>query len=279
MNSNRTPVLTIITASYNSAATIEKTILSVINQTYPNLEYIIIDGASNDGTVEIIKKYESKISYWISEPDKGISDAWNKGLAKATGEIIGLINSDDWYAENAINLAVTTLLNNPRAGFVFGDLLFVGKNGLPEYRQKGDSDYKSTIAFRLPSIPHPTVFVRQAVYRNNGYFNIDYHSCMDYEFFLRLTKSGVLGFYIPEVMAFMRLGGESDRNYWRNYHEGMKASIYYGYNPLLATIRFNAITVKTFIKKLFQQLKLDFLVRLYRIYIGKRYQYDVDKNE
>ena len=96
MNSTNIPLITIITVSYNAVKTIEDTIVSVLGQTYNNIEYIIIDGGSTDGTLDIIKKYQDKITYWVSEPDKGIYDAMNKGIAKANGELIGIINSDDW---------------------------------------------------------------------------------------------------------------------------------------------------------------------------------------
>lgn len=267
--------VSIITACFNSKETIEQTIVSVINQTYTNLEYIIIDGGSIDGTLEVIKKYQSKIAYFISEPDNGISDAWNKGLKKATGDIIGIINSDDWYEEDAVTKAVTALKDSPQAGFVFGDMNFVGPQDEIMYVQKGDPFYKNIIVKQLPSIPHPTVFVKKSVYDEFGGFDCNNHSCMDYEFLLRSTIKGTEGIYIPVIQANMRLGGESDRNYIRCYKEGMQASISYGYNPLKAKIRFYLICFKTFMRKFFQRNRLYLIIRLYRTFFNKRYRYIV----
>ena len=121
---NNIPLISIITVSYNAVKTIEDTILSVINQTYPNIEYIIIDGGSTDGTLDIIKKYQDKITYWVSEPDKGIYDAMNKGIAKANGELIGIINADDWYELDAVQNVVLEF-NNTRPAIYHGGLNIV----------------------------------------------------------------------------------------------------------------------------------------------------------
>ncbi|MBT7818335.1 MAG: glycosyltransferase, partial [Chloroflexi bacterium] len=119
------PLVSIITPSYNQAEYLEKTITSVLGQTYPNIEYIIIDGGSEDGSKEIIEKYQKKIKYWVSEPDQGQTDAINKGFAKANGEILAWLNSDDTYEPHAVAEAVTYLLEHPEIGLVYGDTDFI----------------------------------------------------------------------------------------------------------------------------------------------------------
>ncbi|MCL4442314.1 MAG: glycosyltransferase [Firmicutes bacterium] len=265
--------VSIITISYNSAPVIEQAILSVIGQTYSSIEYIVIDGGSTDGTVDIINKYADKIAFWVSEPDTGISNAWNKGLSRCTGDIVGILNADDTYTPDAVNLAVQELAKNPAAGFVFGDILMYDMQGVPCFRQEGDPGYESTIAFDMPSIPHPTVFMRRAVYQENGGFDEMYRTAMDYEFLLRITVNGVKGTYLPTVLVNMRLGGESDFNYAHGYREVMTASEKYGYNKPMAMTRFYCKCLKTIVRKNLQRIGLDFPVRVYRTYVGRRYKY------
>ncbi len=265
--------ITIITVCFNSEKTIEKTILSVINQTYPLIEYIIIDGGSTDGTLKIIKEYQNKIAFWSSEPDEGISDAFNKGVAKATGDIIGIINSDDYYAEDAVAEVVQELQSNPDCGFAFGDQIFVNSQGNKLFTQKGDPEYSKIIGYEMPSIPHPTVFVRRQVYQELGGFDKIYRTAMDYEFILRICRNGVKGYYIPEVLAYQRLNGESDQNYVRGYRESREISIRYGYNHFLAWSRFGYKCMKTFIRKKFERVGLHLFVKSFRTYLGRRYRY------
>jgi glycosyltransferase involved in cell wall biosynthesis len=193
------PLISIITVVYNGKDTLEQTILSVINQTYSNIEYIIIDGGSMDGTVDIIKKYQDKIAYWVSEPDKGIYDAMNKGIEKATGELIGIINSDDWYELNCCeiilqyysvqkNVVLYGLIRNIIQPNVF-DIYSCS----PEYIDK-----------KMP--PHPTVFIPKKIYDMYGYFDISYKSCADYELLLRLRKKDVSFYMIEKVLANFRFG-------------------------------------------------------------------------
>lgn len=265
--------VSVITICYNSVKTLEQTIQSIINQTYRNIEYIIIDGGSTDGTLDIIKKYASEITYWVSEKDNGISDAFNKGLAVATGEIIGILNADDIYTERAIELAVRTLEDNPGIGFVFGDMHHADAGGNIIHKITGDPNYKNSIRFTMPAILHPTVFVRRNVYLKHGYFNLNFKTAMDYEFFLRITVLGAMGMHIPQVLAIMRLGGESTKNITRGCKEVMIASTYYGYNKYLACGRFCIMCVKIYARKLLEKLGLHNVVKLYRYYIDGRYKF------
>ncbi|MFZ5649355.1 MAG: glycosyltransferase family 2 protein [Bacillota bacterium] len=268
----RSPLVSIITACYNSEKTLENTLLSVLNQSCRDIQYIVIDGLSSDGSRDIIKKYGDRLGYWVSEKDKGISDAWNKGLRLAEGEIVGIINSDDQYRECAVETAVKALNDNPEAGFVFGDQLIIDEKGVA-INQRGDPGYMKNIWFIMPSIPHSTVFVRRRVYERYGGFDITYSTAMDYEFLLRITAGGVRGVYVPSVLTVMSMGGESDLNFVRGYREVMRASVKYGYDSRMALARFYFECLKTYTRKKMQRAGLEAPVRLYRKYIGKRYDY------
>ena len=267
------PKVSVITACYNSASVIEGALKSVLEQIYPHIEYIIIDGGSTDGTVDIIQKYADRVSCFISEPDRGISDAWNKGLARCTGEIIGILNADDRYLPDAVARAVEALSDNPDKGFVFGNAAITDTTGEFRYRWAGDPGYLAEISFDMPSIPHPTVFVRRKVYRDNGGFLETLKTAMDYEFLLRITSKGITGRYIPAVLTEMRLGGESDRNYVRGYREVMNISVKYGYPRYKALARYAYKCAKTFIRRCMSQMGLENVVKLFRTHVGKRYKY------
>lgn len=264
--------VSIITVCFNSAKTLEQTIQSVIKQSYNNLEYIIIDAGSTDGTLDIIKKYNKHIASWISEPDKGISDAFNKGIDKATGDIVGIINSDDWYEAGAVEKIVTEFKKHSEIGFVFGDQNYVDLAGNLLFTQKGDSNYEKMIRFEMPSIPHPTVFLRRQVYQRFGGFNLEYKTAMDYELLLRFFVNGVKGLYIPHILANMRAGGESHFNYLGAFQEVMKAAAFYGYPKVLLLLHFGYKYVKTKIRRILQKSGLNFVVNIVRNYILKDQQ-------
>lgn len=196
--------VSIITVSYNSVKTIEQTILSVLGQTYKNIEYIVIDGASTDGTQQIIEKYADKISYFISEEDDGLYYAMNKGIQKATGDIIGIINSDDWYAETAVENVVNFFCQN-NVEVIYGVTISVEENG-PEFKRKRYPI--ETIWYRMPFV-HPSVFVKKDVYYRLGGFNTDYKVSSDYDFFLRCYCENVRFAYCDKVVAYFRSGGIS----------------------------------------------------------------------
>lgn len=201
---DRLKKVTILTACKNSADTIEQTILSVINQTYPNIEYIIIDGASTDGTLEIIKRYENDIANWISEPDKGLYDAYNKGLHMATGDVIGIIDSNDWYAQNAVDNAMLYLTGN-NVQFVYGDLVLVKNDGHQEYQRGADSLSQGVAQW----YGYPTLFIKKEIYDRYGYFDLAYRILADFDFMLKLRRNNVPCCYVPHIMAYYRLDGIS----------------------------------------------------------------------
>jgi len=205
--------VSIITVCYNSVKTIEQTIQSVINQSYDTIEYIIIDGGSTDGTQNIIQKYEDKLAYWVSEPDAGLYYAMNKGILKATGDIIGIINSDDWYEHNAVNKVAEVFKKN-FTDLLHADMITIEEDG-NEYITKGVTAESDEVANWYE---HPTVFVKRDVYMKYGLFNLKYKILADGEFMLRV-KNKLRISYLPEVIAYFRLGGISNITFWRNFRE------------------------------------------------------------
>jgi glycosyltransferase involved in cell wall biosynthesis len=204
--------ISIITVSYNSAETIEDTIQSVLAQTYKNLEYIIIDGSSSDGTMDIVNKYSSDIALVISEPDKGIYDAMNKGVAAATGDIIGILNSDDFYADNKVVEDIAAEIDGAKSDACYADLVYVDRNDTNKVVRKWRAGSYEAGHFRKGWMPpHPTFFVSKKVYDKHGAYNLKLRSAADYELMLRmLHKHEISVTYLPRVITKMRTGGQSN---------------------------------------------------------------------
>jgi glycosyltransferase involved in cell wall biosynthesis len=198
------PLITVVTVVRNGEETLEETILSVINQTYKNVEYIIVDGASNDGTLEIIKKYEDRIDYWISKPDKGIFDAMNKGIALATGEYIALLNSDDWYEKNTCEIIANKIIE-VKADIYYGMMRVINNKDGSLIFIYGFTDQ----ILQRYMIAHPTCFIKKDVYRLYQY-DIKYKTAADYDFIIRLKKNNYKFVFIECIIANYKLGGMSD---------------------------------------------------------------------
>jgi glycosyltransferase involved in cell wall biosynthesis len=198
-------MITIITVVYNAEETIRDTIESVCNQTVLPKEYIIIDGLSTDGTLNIVKSYMQRFPFikLISEKDAGIYDAMNKGLSMATGELIGIINSDDWYELNALE-KMGKAYATYGSGVYFGILRKI-KNGLDYYLERTSQDFVSE---RM--IPHPTTFVSRDIYEKYGVFDLKYKYAADLEWVLRLAKCQVPFRHLDDIIANFRIGGASD---------------------------------------------------------------------
>jgi glycosyltransferase involved in cell wall biosynthesis len=197
--------ISIVTPSYNQAAFLERTILSVVNQKYPNLEYIIIDGGSTDGSVDIIKKYEKHITYWVSEKDSGQSEAINKGFNKATGEIFAYLNSDDIYFSNTVQLISELFEKNKKIDLLYGHAQLLDSD---------DHDIGLCVAlpFKLNehlngvfSIPQQSAFWKRNVYEKVGGFNINNHTCMDAEFFAFAATNNFSFKMINKILAGFRI--------------------------------------------------------------------------
>ena len=184
-NPGKLPVISIITPSYNQAEYLEQTILSVLNQDYPAIEYIIIDGGSTDGSVEIIKKYESRLAYWQSKPDKGQSDAIHTGFSKATGDVIAWINSDDYYEDGALRLVGEFYAQHPDTIMAHGDYYTEYPDGSKTLKPKISYDFKACL-YAYMMVAQQSSFFRRDAYFAIGGLNQALHYCMDYDLFLRL---------------------------------------------------------------------------------------------
>jgi len=204
--------ISIITAVFNSFHTIEDSLRSVMNQTYRNVEHIIIDGGSTDGTLKVVEKYGKNIYNIISEPDRGIYDAMNKGIRAARGDIIGILNSDDLYADESVLETVAKTMSDSNVDSCYGDLVYVERDNTEKVRRywkSGDFHMKRFRRGWMP--PHPTFFVKREVYEKCGLLNIDFPLAADYELMLRfLYKYRISTKYIPQVLVKMRTGGTSE---------------------------------------------------------------------
>ena len=209
-----TPHITIITVAYNAATTIANTIKSVLNQTYKNLEYVIVDGCSKDGTIEIIKSFADERITFISESDKGIYDAMNKGIGLATGNIVGILNSDDFYADIDVLEKVVEGFIATNCEALYGNLLYVDAIDTKKIIRTwvaGNYNHNNFLQGWMP--PHPTFFVRREIYEKYGKFNTSLKSAADYELLLRfLYKHKIAAYYLPKILVHMRTGGISNRN-------------------------------------------------------------------
>lgn len=205
--------VSIITTVFNDKRFIESAIKSVLNQSYPNIEYVVKDAGSTDGTIDIIKKYGSSLSKFVSEKDKGIYDGINKAIGLTTGDIIDNLNSDDFYANKDVIKKVVEAMEKNKADVCWGDLVYVNRNN-PERVMMvwKSSEYKKGKFWWGWVPPHPTFFVRRSIYEKYGLFNLDFEVAADYELMFRfLEKHKVKSCYIPETLVQMRVGGESHR--------------------------------------------------------------------
>lgn len=211
--------VSIITVCYNSAKTIEQTIQSVLTQDYPQIEYIVIDGASKDGTQGIIQKYQSSITKTLSEPDRGMYDAMNKGIAMATGDVIGILNSDDVYMNTHVISDLMTKMHKEQADVVFADLILVDEHQPEKIVRYYDSGHFDPSRFRYGWMPaHPTVFVKKHIYDEVGLFKTDYQIAADYEMLIRILAVRKAAYiYVPKPVVRMRAGGASTAGLSRNW--------------------------------------------------------------
>lgn len=181
------PLISIITPSYNQSDYLEMAMLSVLNQDYPNLEYIVVDGNSSDGSLEIIKKYADRLAWWVSEKDNGQADAFNKGLSHANGKYIGWLNSDDLYLEHAITEAVEILEINPDIAFVFGDVQSINQDGkITNIMKYGNWDILDLMKFKI--IGQPAVFMRKDLLVSIGGLDPSFHFLLDHQLWLKLAS-------------------------------------------------------------------------------------------
>jgi glycosyltransferase involved in cell wall biosynthesis len=205
--------ISIITVSFNSVKTIERTIQSVLNQDYNNIEYIVVDGGSTDGTISILNKYN--INY-ISESDEGIYDAMNKGIRKSTGNIIGILNSDDYYENDNVISKIVEVFNtgSQSLGIVYSDLIFKEDDKIKRLYKGKNFKNRDFLYGLMP--PHPTVFIKKKHYDNNELYRTDFSISADFELLLRyMYIKKIESKYFPCITVVMSLGGISTKN-WKN---------------------------------------------------------------
>jgi glycosyltransferase involved in cell wall biosynthesis len=248
--------ISIITATFNSAATVRDTLACIASQQYPNIEHIIVDGVSKDNTLAIVDEF-SHIAKTISEKDKGIYDAMNKGVQLATGDVIGILNSDDFYTNSEVLSKVATAFGDPAVEAVYGDLQYVKADNVDVVTRTWKSGtFKKKNLYYGWMPPHPTFFVRRHIYEKCGLFNTTLRSAADYELMLRvLLKFNTRVQYIPEVLVKMRGGGISNASFKNRLRANKEDAMAWKLNglkpyfftmwfkPLRKVLQFNPINI------------------------------------
>lgn len=248
------PKISIITVAYNSARTIEDTIKSVLEQDYANLEYVIIDGGSTDGTLAIVDRYSAQIAKVVSEKDRGIYDAMNKGVAAVTGNVVGILNSDDFYTNNTVISAVVDAFN-PSADAVYADLVYVDQSNTDKVTRKWTSGQYVEGLFKKGWMPpHPTFFVKKEIYEKFGTYSLELRSAADYEFMLRVIhKHKIKLNYLQQTIVKMRAGGESNASLKNRLNANKEDRLAWKMNDLkpgpLTFVRKPLSKISQFIKK------------------------------
>lgn len=219
--------ISIITSVWNNKETIKDAIDSVLSQTYENIEYIIVDGGSSDGTVEVVQSYGDKIHKFISEKDKGIYDGLNKGVSLASGDVVAFLHSDDLYVDENVVANVVDIFIRLQVDGVYSDLVYTTKQDTSKvlrYWKSRPFEMKMLSSGWMPA--HPTLFLKRSVYEKFGMFDLSFRIAADYDFMLRVLSAGLKVHYLPKVLYKMRVGGESNksiRNIIRKSREDLKA--------------------------------------------------------
>lgn len=203
------PKISIVTPSYSQGNFLEQTIQSVLNQDYPNLEYIVIDGGSTDNSVDIIKKYENKIAYWVSEKDKGQSGAINKGFQHATGDILHWLNSDDLLVPGALFSIADFFSTHPEVDCVIGDLEVIDAQGRVLFMKKAIPFHYSSALYTAALVPQPSTFFTRKAWQKTGALDVSLQYTMDFDFFLRMAQQGIKFDILKKPAAKFRLHKDS----------------------------------------------------------------------
>jgi len=239
------PLISIITVVFNGEKYLEETIQSVINQTYNNIEYIIIDGGSTDGTLDIIKKYENQIDYWVSEKDAGIYDAMNKGLKLSSGEYISFLNADDWYLEDAIKSSVEALTKS-RLDYSISSVKRIPSNIISKPKYPLNAEMYQGMMY-----PHIGALIKREVYDSVGLFNTKYKLSADFDLALRIHIKGFKCVYVDTITGIIREGGVSATEHAK--FENMLIAISHGRNKLYAIVLYLLYVGKSKISSIFKR--------------------------
>ena len=245
--------LSLITVTYNCENTLEDTFKSVKEQKCSNLEYIVIDGGSNDRTVEIIEKYRDIITFWSSSPDEGIYDAMNKGLKKTSGDYVGFLHADDTFFSSVTLSEVMSELREHKPDVLYGDLEYVNSTDISRVIRRWKScAFSSALLSKGWMPPHPTLYVKRSVIRHTGLFDTTYRIAADYDYILRLfTQKGLKFLYLPVVIVKMRIGGASNKsisNIILKSKEDIRALRKNGVGGIYTLIRKNISKIPQFFK-------------------------------
>jgi glycosyltransferase len=231
--------VSIITVSFNAAKTISTTLNSVASQTYADIEHLVIDGGSTDGTQAVVKQYPH-VAKFISEPDNGLYDAMNKGLSMATGDVVVILNADDFYAHAGIVEKVVKCFEQHQVDAVYGDLVYVSADYAKITRTWKAGKFDKNKFYQGWMVPHPTFFVKRKCYQEMGFFDTSLKYAADYELMLRfMFKHHIKNFYLPETLVIMKSGGKSNSsliNRWTINREDRKAWTINHLQPHLFTL-------------------------------------------
>jgi glycosyltransferase involved in cell wall biosynthesis len=255
--------VSIVTIVYNGAETLLRAMDSVLNQTYSDIEYILIDGGSTDGSLDLIKEKEGQIYYFCSEPDNGISDAFNKGLSHCTGDVIGILNSDDWYELDTVE-KVVSIFQKESVDIVHGDMQFRGKDDNICRFTADHTKLKSEM-----TVNHLSIFIKKECYEKWGVFSEQYKYAMDYDLILRFYLSGAKFKYLPEVLVNMSNDGISAQKWSAAFYETYMIKKKNLGKRIVPALYFGYMIIRGSIARSLDQYGLGFLVRFYRKYFAK----------
>jgi glycosyltransferase len=246
--------ISIITSVWDNKETIKDAIDSVLSQTYKNIEYIVVDGASSDGTIEIVQRYRDKITKFVSEKDSGIYDGLNRGISLATGDVVAFLHSDDIYANHTIIKEIAQQFESDESlDGIYGDLVYTPKSDTNKVlRYWKSKNFDSTLLAKGWMPAHPTLFLKKEVYDKYGKFDLDFKIAADYDFMLRVLKNGINVKYLPKVLYKMRVGGESNKsikNIMLKSKEDLKALKKNNVGGIFTLIIKNLSKIKQFMNK------------------------------